>query len=120
VLVVDGGRGRLTRCEIFGNKLAGVEIGFGGDPRARSHCRFVPPPLIRFIPYAQRESVPLFLKRQCDQTLGDPRLLECRVHDNGISVFGHSAGLGSLTDCDLGPPGSIVVDAGATTRVHNK
>ena len=69
MLVVDGGRGRLTRCEIFGNKLAGVEIGFGGDPRARSHCRFAPP-LIRFIPYSLRESVPLFLKRQYDQTLG--------------------------------------------------
>jgi hypothetical protein len=36
-----------------------------GDVRARSPCRFVLP-LIHFI-----NSVPLFLKRQCDRTLGD-------------------------------------------------
>ena len=37
--------------------------------RARSHCRFIPP-LIHFIPYSLTYSVPLFLKRQCDRTLG--------------------------------------------------
>jgi hypothetical protein len=37
--------------------------------RARSHCRFVPP-LIPFIPESLTYSVPLFLKRQCDRTLG--------------------------------------------------
>ena len=36
--------------------------------RVRSHCRFVLP-LIHFIPFSLRESVPLFLKRQCDRTL---------------------------------------------------
>ena len=40
----------------------------GGD-RARSHCRFVLPP-IYFIPDSLTESVPLFLKRQCDRTIG--------------------------------------------------
>jgi hypothetical protein len=40
-----------------------------GRRRARSHCRFVPP-LIHFIPDLLRESVPLFLKRQCDRMLG--------------------------------------------------
>jgi hypothetical protein len=39
-------------------------------PRARSHCRFAPP-LIHFIPESLTYSVPLFLKRQCDRTLGD-------------------------------------------------
>jgi hypothetical protein len=37
--------------------------------RARSHCRFALP-LIRFIPESLTYSAPLFLKRQCDRTLG--------------------------------------------------
>jgi hypothetical protein len=40
-----------------------------GEHRARSHFRFVPP-LILFIPASLRYLVPLFLKRQCDRTLG--------------------------------------------------
>jgi hypothetical protein len=43
-----------------------------GEPRARSHCRFVPP-LVRFIPDLLTYLVPLFLKRQCDRTPGKPR-----------------------------------------------
>jgi hypothetical protein len=46
--------------------------GAGGRAWARSHSRFVPP-LTRFIPYSLRYSVPLFLKRQCDRTLGRAR-----------------------------------------------
>jgi hypothetical protein len=42
-----------------------------GAPRARSHCCFVLSP-IHFIPDSLTYSVPLFLKRQCDRTLGDP------------------------------------------------
>jgi hypothetical protein len=42
----------------------------GGDIRARSHCRFVLP-LIHFTADFLTYSVPLFLKRQCDRTLGD-------------------------------------------------
>jgi hypothetical protein len=43
--------------------------------RARSHCRFVLEPPIRLTPESLRNifvtySVPLFLKRQCDRTLG--------------------------------------------------
>jgi hypothetical protein len=37
--------------------------------RPASHCCFVPPPT-HFIPESQTYSVPLFLKRQCDRTLG--------------------------------------------------
>jgi hypothetical protein len=37
--------------------------------RARSHCRSVLP-LIRLIPDSLTYSVPLYLKRQCDRTLG--------------------------------------------------
>jgi hypothetical protein len=37
-------------------------------PRARSHCRFALP-RTRFITDLLRESVPLFLKRQCDRIL---------------------------------------------------
>jgi hypothetical protein len=44
-----------------------VRVGLG------SHCRFAPP-LIHFIPHSLTYSVPLFLKRQCDRTLGPHRL----------------------------------------------
>jgi hypothetical protein len=40
-----------------------------GKTRAHSHCRFVLP-LIHLVPYSLRDSVPLFLKRQCGRTLG--------------------------------------------------
>ena len=46
---------------------------FEGEARARSHCRFVPP-LIHFIPDSLTlltYSLPLFLQRQCDRTLGE-------------------------------------------------
>jgi hypothetical protein len=46
--------------------LAGVEC------RARSHRRFALP-LSHFIPESLTYSVPLFLKRQCDRTLGRAR-----------------------------------------------
>ena len=42
---------------------------FGALNRARSHCRFAPPP-IHAVPYLLRGSEPLFLKRQCDRILG--------------------------------------------------
>ena len=42
----------------------------GGTRRARSHCRFLPPLIQRFIPDFLTYSVLLFLKRQCDRTLG--------------------------------------------------
>jgi hypothetical protein len=41
------------------------------SPRVRSHCRIVLP-LIQFIPDSLRESVSLFLKRQCDRNLRSP------------------------------------------------
>jgi hypothetical protein len=40
-----------------------------GPSRARSHCRVVLP-LVHFIPDSLTYSVPLYLKRQCDRTLG--------------------------------------------------
>ena len=56
----------------------GAAVGRGtaeaarGGTRARSHCRFVQP-LIHFIPDSLTYSVPLFLKRQCNRTLGGAR-----------------------------------------------
>jgi hypothetical protein len=41
----------------------------GGGDRARSHCHFARP-LVHFTPDSLTYSVPLFLKRQCDRTLG--------------------------------------------------
>jgi hypothetical protein len=48
-----------------------IELCEGGD-RARSHCRSVLP-LIHCIPDSLTYSVPLFMKRRCDRTLGGPR-----------------------------------------------
>ena len=59
--------------------------GGGGGRRARSHCRFGLPP-IRFIPGAPTYSVPLFLKGQCDRTLGGRRrLLRRRGQEEGVA-----------------------------------
>ena len=52
----------------FGSPVTPPHQGLGGTPRARSHCRFVPP-LIHFIPDSLTNLVPRFLKRQCDRTL---------------------------------------------------
>jgi hypothetical protein len=62
-LTVTGGPYNSGRC----HSLSMVTI-HGGD-RARSHYRFVLP-LICSIPDSLTYSVPLFLKRQCDRTLG--------------------------------------------------
>jgi hypothetical protein len=53
--------------DVFALQLAGAN-------RARSHCRFALP-LIHFIPDSLTYSVPLFLERQCDRTLGAKRWL---------------------------------------------
>ena len=57
--------GEWSACD----KSCDTGTGTGGGLRARSHCCFAPP-LIHFIPDSRTSSVPLFLKRQCDQTLG--------------------------------------------------
>jgi hypothetical protein len=54
-----------------------------GALRARSHCRFVPP-LIHFTPDSLTYLVPLFLKRQCDRTLG--ALLSPYVDDGAVNI----------------------------------
>jgi hypothetical protein len=62
-----GGAGKLLT-------LAAIRKSLGhGARRARSHCHFVPP-LIHFIPDSLTYSAPLFLKRQCDRTLGARQL----------------------------------------------
>ena len=68
----------LLACRFVGDKL--LLRGFvldteietkenWGASRARSRCR-VAPPLIHFTPDSIAYSVRLFLKRQCDRTLG--------------------------------------------------
>jgi hypothetical protein len=67
-------RGRLAGGGACGPAPRGRAAGppaLQGLARARSHCRFVPP-LIHFTPDSLRDLVPLFLKRQCDRTLGLP------------------------------------------------
>ena len=64
--------------------------------RAQSYCRFVRP-LIHFTPYLRIDSVPLFLKRQCDPTVQPGRAGEpspdcalCRVDHERLA--NHRAG----------------------------
>ena len=56
--------------KVFFSSWAGVARGARG---AHSRCRFVLEPLIHFIPDSLTYSVHLFLKRQCDGTLGARR-----------------------------------------------
>jgi hypothetical protein len=65
---------RPVRCQMCFDLLAAPEprqhsCGRCGAARARSHCRFVPS-LIPSAPDSRTYSEPLFLKRQCDRTLG--------------------------------------------------
>jgi hypothetical protein len=62
-------RGRARRGDVAAAGGIRGRGRAGGGRRARSHCRFVLP-LINSIPDPRTYSVPLFLKRQCDQTLG--------------------------------------------------
>jgi ankyrin repeat protein len=66
-----------------------------GADRARSHCR-VALPLIHFIPDSLTYSMSLFLKRQCDRTLGaDPELAD----DDGPTPLMLAAQEGQLEVC---------------------
>jgi hypothetical protein len=58
--------------------------GQPGAARARSHCRFVPP-RIHFIPDSLTYSGHLFLKRQCDSTLGATRHDHLQDDDTGAA-----------------------------------
>ena len=60
----------LGRTRGAGGRRRRARGGVPGDGLARSHCRFVLP-LIHFTLDSQRESVPLFLERRRDRTLGD-------------------------------------------------
>jgi hypothetical protein len=66
VLAVDLASGKAV-LELKSN--ASTADAGGGATRVRSHCRFAPP-RIHFIPDSWTYSVPLFLTRQCDRTLG--------------------------------------------------
>ena len=60
-----------------------------GAARSRSHCRFVLQ-RIHFVPYSLTYSVPLFLKRQCDRTLG--ALVDAVRMGSGSTAFHHACG----------------------------
>ena len=56
----------------FHNVHPEMSVGqMGGELRARSHCRFVLL-LNHFAPDSRTESIPLFLKRECDRALPRP------------------------------------------------
>ena len=56
-------------CNCHSAAVVAMILAADGASRARLHCRFVPA-LFHFIPGSQTYSVPLFLKRPCDRTLG--------------------------------------------------
>jgi hypothetical protein len=67
---------------------AALEQARPGPPRARAHCRSVLP-LVHFIPDSLTYSVLLFLKRQCDRTLGLPPATRCAERPaSACNVFG--------------------------------
>ena len=63
------------------DRALGIAEAPDGANRARLHGCFVPP-LIHFIPHSLTYSVHLFLKRQCDRTIGAKarRLFNQRKH----------------------------------------
>jgi hypothetical protein len=65
-------------AEVLFAPLTGMEPQ--GEPWARSHCPFALL-FIHFIPDLLRYSVPLFLNRQCDRTLG-----ESLIYANGNTI----------------------------------
>ena len=66
-----GPAGRRARRDLLGLRPPARQPG-RGHGRAWSHCRFVAP-LIHFTPDSLTDSVPLFLTRSCDRTLGHGR-----------------------------------------------
>ena len=62
-----------------------------GRGRARSHRR-VALPFTHFVPDSRAYSVPLFLKRQCDRTLGRGRA-RARWREGKLSLAGRALGL---------------------------
>jgi hypothetical protein len=89
-----------------------------GADRARSHCRLLP--LNRFIPDLLTYLVTLFLKRQCDRTLGaDPRL---PVDGNGTPLM-TAAWCGRLEMLQLllarGVDPNAVCESIGYTALHN-
>ena len=83
-----------------GMKLVITGVAAGGPGAARAHCRFVLP-LIRFILDSLTYSVPLFLKGQCDRTLGAAAGL--RVGDEVLAGEKQIRGSGG----SLEPPGPL-------------
>jgi hypothetical protein len=81
-------------------KLVITGVAAGGPGAARAHCRFVLP-LIRFILDSLTYSVPLFLKGQCDRTLGAAAGL--RVGDEVLAGEKQIRGSGG----SLEPPGPL-------------
>jgi hypothetical protein len=68
----DRRRGLRPRRGLASGPGAAPSRAAGGGCRARPHCRFAPP-LILCAPDSLTYSVPLFLSRQCDRTLGGRR-----------------------------------------------
>eukprot|EP01052_Picozoa_sp_SAG31_P007752 SAG31_NODE_374_length_16577_cov_9.902173_5_plen_90_part_00 len=50
---------------------------------------------------------------------GNPRVRNCTFRENGVGVYAHSAGRGSLEGCMFDRPDSVIIDAGATTSVSD-
>jgi hypothetical protein len=104
--ISQAGAGRSAGAEgRRGGGAAGAEPG-QGRTRARSHCRLAPP-LIHSIPDLLTYSVPRFLKRQCDRTLGrTAEDLQSAAEGRAQRAAGGAAGPGLQAQADRSGPAS--------------
>ena len=118
-LVIGGGlRGLVAAHAAWHAGASVLVLDGGGQPggwlRAQSHCRFVLP-LIHFILDWLRYLVPLFLKQQCDRTLGR---LAAASRPSGRPRLGDIGAPEPPPEHGSGPPGAAAArEAGPAAQL---
>jgi hypothetical protein len=97
--------------------IFGPNMKAGGAPRARSHCRFLLPLIHLIIPDLLTYSAPLFLKRQCDRTLGAPAVNSLRypILDRSLRGLVYTRAPGSLSHTSFSFIWRIAIGSGNGT-----